>query len=75
MKTTIYLHSNKESNWEKGEEIGLSEKVIKENFRYALYEVPFNIEVNEDGTYKILSIEHDSKTYALTEIQPTKELG
>jgi hypothetical protein len=40
--------------YEKGEELGLSEEVIKENFRGCLYELAVEIEVSEDGNYKIL---------------------
>jgi hypothetical protein len=69
VKTTIYVHGDEESNWEKGEQLGLSEDAIKENFKYALYEVGFVLDVNEDGTYKILSLEIDKKKYALKEIK------
>lgn len=55
IKTTMYLHSDKESNWEIGEELGLSEEAISKNFRGCLYELCVEIEVYEDGTYKILS--------------------
>ena len=53
--TSVYLHSSKDSMWEKGEEIGLTEEAIQENFRSCCYEVEITIQVNEDGTYKILS--------------------
>ena len=56
-KTSVYLHSNKEAMWDKGQELGLSEEAISDNFRSCCYEVKVNIEVNEDGTYKILSVE------------------
>lgn len=67
MKATVYVHGDKESNWTTGEEIGLSEEAIRENFKYALYEVAFNLEVNEDGTYKIKSLETNGKKYTLKE--------
>ncbi len=54
LKTTIYLHSNKESMYDKGYELGLSEKAIEMNFRGCLYELAVDIEVYEDGKYKIL---------------------
>jgi len=55
-KTVIYLHSNKDSMWEKGLQIGLSEDAISCNFAYCLCEIGIEIEVNEDGSYKILGI-------------------
>ncbi|WP_438980283.1 hypothetical protein [Polynucleobacter sp.] len=56
-KTVIYLHRDKESNWELGEELGLSEKAIREHFAYACYEVGIFVQVNEDGTVQALGIE------------------
>lgn len=53
-RTTVYLHSNKDSMWDKGRELGLSDKAISDNFSSCLYEVAFDIEVYEDGTYKII---------------------
>ena len=56
-KVKVYLHGGKESDmWGKGLEIGLSEEVCENEFRGALYEVTFDIEVSEDGTYKILRV-------------------
>ena len=55
---TVYLHSNKESMRDLGERIGLSEKDVQK-FKFLFSEVTIKIEVNEDGTYKIL--EHDLK--------------
>lgn len=54
-QVSVYLHGDKESNWDTAQKIGLSEEAFTEKFKYALYEVEFNLEVNEDGTYKILS--------------------
>lgn len=52
----MYLHGSKEDNWDKGEEIGLSEKAL-DKFKYALYEVEFEIEVNEEtGESTILKV-------------------
>lgn len=54
----MYLHGSKDSNWETGEEIGLSEDAIKENFAYALYEVEFDVEVDmETGETKIMTVD------------------
>lgn len=55
---TVYLHSNKESMRDLGERIGLAEKDIQK-FKFLFYEVAIKLEINEDGTYKIL--EHDLK--------------
>ena len=43
-RTTMYLHSDKESNWDKGKDIGLSEDAIGQNFKYCLYEIEVVIE-------------------------------
>lgn len=53
-RTRMYLHSDKESNWEIGEELGLSEEAIRENFRYCLYELEVVIDVYEDGTWEVV---------------------
>lgn len=59
-RTKLYLHGNKDSNWEKGTELGLSEQAIREKFAYALMEVEFDVEVSEDGEIKIIAV--DGKT-------------
>lgn len=60
MKTKMYLHGNKESNYDKGEELGLTGEALS-NFCYALYEVEFEVEVDEaTGDTKIISV--DGKT-------------
>jgi len=51
-----YLHSDKSSNREKAEELGLSEKA-SDDFVYSLYEVEFNMEVDvETGETWIIGI-------------------
>lgn len=51
----MYLHSNKESNYETGKELGLSDEAM-DKFRYALYEVELEVEVDmETGISKIIS--------------------
>jgi len=51
-----YLHSSKESMLEIGDEIGLTGKALVK-FRYALYEVEFELEVNtETGLAEIISV-------------------
>jgi len=57
LKAVVYLHSDKETLFNKGKELGLSDEAIENNFMYCLYELKINIEVNEDGTYKIISCE------------------
>lgn len=57
MRTKMYLHSSKDSNNEIGEELGLSEKAM-EGFKYALYDVEFEVDVNEDdGEVTILKVD------------------
>jgi hypothetical protein len=45
MKVTLYTHSSKESNWDKGKEIGLEDEALK-NFMYAGYEHAMEYEVD-----------------------------
>lgn len=53
---TTYLHSSKETMREEAAEAGLSEEA-QDEFRYALYEVEFELEVNEHGEYEILRVD------------------
>ena len=46
----MYLHSCKESNSDLGEEIGLSGEALS-NFRHALSEVEFEVEVDTETGY------------------------
>lgn len=55
MKVSRYLHSDKESNLDTAEGLGLDEKA-QNAFMYALYEVEFQLEVQADGSYKILKV-------------------
>ena len=54
-----YLHSDKESNYDKAEEFGLDDnKEFMDNFIYSLYEVELNMEVDiETGETWFLGIE------------------
>jgi hypothetical protein len=53
----MYLHGDKESNYEEGIKIGLSPKVL-EKFSYALYEVKLGVEVDtETGETTIVSVD------------------
>lgn len=55
IEVKAYVHGSKESVWELGEEIGLSEKAM-ETFIYALYEVELSLRVDtETGESEILS--------------------
>lgn len=48
LKTKLYCHSNKESMYDKGEELGLSDEAL-DNFIYTMYEVEFDVEIDESG--------------------------
>jgi hypothetical protein len=57
VKTTVYLHSDKESMREIGKELGLKENALGE-FCYCCYEVGIEIEVDtETGEYTYLGVE------------------
>ena len=56
MLITTYLHSDKESMRNTGEEAGLKGRAL-ENFRYALYEVEFTLKVDEEsGEAEIIEV-------------------
>ncbi len=55
-RTTIYLHSSKDSMYDRGRELGLTEEIIEEKFRNCLYELAVEIDVFEDGSYKIIGV-------------------
>lgn len=61
---TMYLHSCKETNWDKvehsGELDGMSDEAAR-TFSGTLYEVQFDLLVNHDGTYKILRVKDGSE--------------
>lgn len=57
MKTIIYLHSSKESNYEHGEKLGLKGEALN-MFMYGCYEVAVEVEVNEaTGETEIISVD------------------
>ena len=57
MIAKLYLHSDKESNFDKAEELGLPEKATSE-FKYALYEVEFEVDIDEEtGKCEILKVD------------------
>jgi hypothetical protein len=49
IKTQIYAHNDKESNWHKAEELGLNGEAAK-TFAYTGLEVEFDVLVAEDGS-------------------------
>jgi hypothetical protein len=53
---TMYLHSSKEDTRYQGHEIALSESAIDNEFVYALYEVGFEVKVQEDGSIEVLKV-------------------
>ena len=48
IKTKLYCHSSKDSMWAQGEELGLSDEALS-NFIYTMYEVEFDVEIDENG--------------------------
>lgn len=57
MKTAIaHLHSSKESMYELGKQIGLSDAAL-EMFVFALYEVKFQLEVDDQGCATIVRVD------------------
>jgi hypothetical protein len=55
-RTKLYLHSDKDNNYGKPELFGLSDEASR-CFAYALCEVIFDVEVDEDGTCRILAVD------------------
>jgi hypothetical protein len=60
-RVTVVLHNSRENNRYEGEGAGLSEDAIGK-FRYAVEEVMFYLDVNQDGTYTIIKAECDGQT-------------
>ncbi len=57
MRTTVFLSSDEDMNFGKARELGLSH-FPAERFRHALFEVPFEIEVDEDtGEVEIIKVD------------------
>lgn len=52
----VHLHSDRDRMYEIGERIGLSGEALS-LFRHALCEITVIIDVNEDGTYKLIHVE------------------
>lgn len=53
--TTVYIRSNKDTNYEIGERIGLTADAIRV-FDMALFEVALGIEVNDFGDVKFRTV-------------------
>ena len=47
-KIKIYLHRDKESNFDVGDTLGLTDEQM-ENFMYTGFDIPVDIEVDSDG--------------------------
>lgn len=54
-RITAYLHSSKEYMWELGEDHGLTDEQL-ESFKYALYEVEFDLDVDKEGNVEIIKV-------------------
>ena len=52
-----FVHGSKEYGAALGEEIGLSDEAIRENFMWLHYEVELTILVYEDGNYVITHVD------------------
>lgn len=65
----MYHHSNKEENWDTGEELGMDERTIRDAFAYALSEVEFDVLVDtETGETEILAVDGRTVLPETTEI-------
>lgn len=72
MKTiTMYLHGNKETNFGIAEGLGIQPgSPAEEQFKYALYEVEFELEVDTStGEYKICSVKENGQV-----LKPVREI-
>jgi len=57
MKVKMYLHGDKETNFEQGKELGLTGQALDE-FCHALYEVEFDVAVNmQTGETTIVAVD------------------
>lgn len=54
-EVVMWIHSDKDANWETGERLGLTGEALQ-LFRHALTEVRVVLNVNQDGTYKIKGV-------------------
>jgi len=51
-----YLHSTKDEMYWAGKDAGLSKEAL-ENFKHALYEVEFDLEVDDEGNSVIMKVD------------------
>jgi hypothetical protein len=50
INTKFYVHGSKESNWDMASELGKdTDEQFMENFRFAGYEVEFDVEITDQG--------------------------
>ncbi|HUV84519.1 MAG TPA: hypothetical protein VMV86_02360 [Methanosarcinales archaeon] len=57
VKTTLYLHGDKEHNYQEGKDLGITGEALY-HFQHALYEVKFDLEVDTDtGETKIIKVD------------------
>lgn len=57
LKTKMFLHSDKDTNRDMGEKLGLSDEALG-RFIYACYEVEVDLEVNEQtGEARIVAVD------------------
>lgn len=62
-KTKMYLHSSKESNYDLAEELGIKSEKALDVFKYSLYEVEFEVDVNKKtGEVTILKVKCGEQT-------------
>jgi hypothetical protein len=61
-KITMFLHGDKDNNYAQAEAMGLDTEAILD-FRFALLEVEFDLDVHVDGKYDILEIREGTKVF------------
>lgn len=62
IRTDIFVHTSKESNFELGERLGLTGEAL-ENFKYACYEVKLSVLVDmETGDTEIVAVDDEALT-------------
>lgn len=54
----IYLHRDKDSNWDKGQELGIPDEFIRDRFAYTGYELGITCEIDtESGACYAVALE------------------
>ena len=67
-RTVLYVHRDKESNYDMQEELGLSDDAMQNQFRGAGYEVGLVCDVLEDGRCLMIGVEGpDNQLFELNE--------